>query len=130
MNIEISEKLFNYLEDVSGITSLTENQRLVSDLHLNSKEIIDLAIFFYGIASKKIAFGKDLSIKEILDMCEWAIFFKIVMVSNRHNCIGRNLFDCVNDKFRIRCVPFGDILTDDWKYIKILDCYNTDMSLI
>lgn len=76
MNIEISEKLFNYLEDVSGITSLTENQRLVSDLHLNSKEIIDLAIFFYGIAGKKIAFGKDLSIKEILDMCEWAIFLK------------------------------------------------------
>ena len=68
--MEICEEIFEYLKKVSGISSLNRDLRLVSDLHLNSKEIINLAIYFFNISGKKISLSKDISIGEMLDMCE------------------------------------------------------------
>lgn len=68
--MDITGKIMSYLEKTSGISLIKREHRLVSDLHLSSKEIIDFAIFFYGISEKKISFGRDLSVGEILQMCE------------------------------------------------------------
>ncbi len=68
--MSVSEKITAYLEDVSGISPVEKEQHLSSDLHLSSKEIIDFAIFLYGISEKKIGFGHDLSVGEILKICE------------------------------------------------------------
>lgn len=58
------------LQHTLRMSPVEKEQHLSSDLHLSSKEIIDFAIFLYGISEKKIGFGHDLSVGEILKICE------------------------------------------------------------
>ncbi len=67
-NNMVKEEALRYLEKISGISPISIKMYLISDLHLNSKEIIDFAIFFFHISGKKIPFGRDLSIQEILEI--------------------------------------------------------------
>lgn len=66
----MEKKILEYLKKVSGIKDIDKNWRLGGDLHLNSKEIIDFAIYFFNISGKKLSLVRDFSIGEILDMCE------------------------------------------------------------
>ena len=66
----MEEKILDYLKKVSGMKDIDKNWWLASDLHLNSKEIIDFAIYFFNISGKKLSLSRDFSIGEILSMCE------------------------------------------------------------
>lgn len=67
-NNMVKEEVLRYLEKISGLSPISIKMYLISDLHLNSKEIIDFAIFFFHISGEKIPFGRDLSIQEVLEI--------------------------------------------------------------
>ncbi|MCF0125075.1 MAG: hypothetical protein HUJ68_04850 [Clostridia bacterium] len=66
--MQFYDSVCDYLIKVSGVREILGETRIISDLHLNSKEIIDFAIFIFNISGIKIEFGKDLSVKMILDL--------------------------------------------------------------
>ena len=62
------DELFRFLSEISRKENISEEHMVMSDLHLNSKEMIDLAIFVFNKSGIKIGLGKDISVKEILKL--------------------------------------------------------------
>lgn len=59
-------KIYQYLKKVSGCDEISDDDYIISDLRLSSKEIIDFAIFVFKFSNVKLSLKKDIRIKDIL----------------------------------------------------------------
>ncbi len=63
-------EIYQYLKNVSGCDKISDDDYIVSDLRLSSKEIIDFAIFIFKLSNVKLSLKKDMHIKDILTYIE------------------------------------------------------------
>ena len=70
INKTSSYEIYQYLKNVSGCDKILDEDYIVSDLRLSSKEIIDFAIFIFKLSNVKLSLKKDMRIKDILTYIE------------------------------------------------------------
>lgn len=59
--------IYDYLKDNLGIDEVSDNDYLMKDIRLSSKEIVDFAIFISMSFKVKIGFSKDIKLGEVFE---------------------------------------------------------------